>query len=103
MITLNGPEASKHVRQLGYGGSIIAVTGNVLEKDVRAFEEAGANIVLRKPMDFDKLKMPFCRRYTIFVHIYRMELREILKLHNFISYYMYKIIYGFFKNNFKKL
>ena len=50
MLSMNGPEASKQIRELGYQGFIIGVTGNVLSKDIEQFMNYGANRVLKKPV-----------------------------------------------------
>jgi len=50
MLSMNGPEASKQIRELGYQGFIIGVTGNVLSKDIEHFINFGANRVLKKPV-----------------------------------------------------
>ena len=50
MLTMNGPEASKQIRELGYQGLIIGVTGNVLSKDIDQFINYGADRVLKKPI-----------------------------------------------------
>ena len=50
MLSMHGPEASKQIRELGYQGFIIGVTGNVLSKDIDHFINCGANRVLKKPV-----------------------------------------------------
>jgi len=51
MIDMNGLEATRKIRSIGYTGAIIAVSGNVLQEDVNAFLEAGANFFVGKPLD----------------------------------------------------
>jgi len=59
MPIMNGPEATKLMREAGYGGLIIGVTGNALPADVDYFLDSGANAVLTKPVDTEKLKALF--------------------------------------------
>ena len=56
MVHMNGPEAAKQMRDAGYSGYIAGVTGNVLAKDVRHFEQSGADCVLAKPLNLKRLK-----------------------------------------------
>ena len=45
------------LRQRGFTGLIVGVTGHVFEDDVAAFLEAGADLVLAKPLKVAKLQM----------------------------------------------
>jgi signal transduction histidine kinase len=56
MPVLNGPDASKAIRSIGYKGIILGVTGNVLLEDVEFFKDHGANEVLSKPIRYDIIK-----------------------------------------------
>ena len=56
MPTMNGPDATKAIRQLGYTGPIIGVTGNALPEDREIFMSAGATDVIVKPLRFEILK-----------------------------------------------
>jgi signal transduction histidine kinase len=56
MPFMNGPDAIRAIRALGYTGSIIGVTGNVLVEDVDYFKACGADEVLAKPISFEKLR-----------------------------------------------
>ena len=56
MLHLNGPEAAARMREAGYTGYIAGVTGNVLEADVIHFISYGADCVLPKPLNMDRLK-----------------------------------------------
>lgn len=56
MPNLNGPGAAKQMRQLGCRSYILGVTGNVLQEDVRLFENSGADGVLAKPVKLPVLK-----------------------------------------------
>ena len=47
---MNGPDATKHLRDLGCTARIIGITGNVLAEDVALFKASGANHVLPKPV-----------------------------------------------------
>ena len=55
MPIMNGPEASKKIRELGYTLPIIGLTGNIMEDDIKYFKEQGANEVLGKPTKKNKL------------------------------------------------
>ena len=55
MISMNGPEASKAIRSLGYTGKIVGISGNVNEEDVKVFLSSGADLVLSKPVKKDDL------------------------------------------------
>lgn len=59
MPILKGPDAARHIRELGYKGTIIGVTGNVLSEDVEYFKESGADEVLAKPISLAKLREYF--------------------------------------------
>ena len=50
MPIMNGVEATKRLRAEGYPFLIIGVTGNVMDDDVAEFLEAGADMVLPKPL-----------------------------------------------------
>jgi signal transduction histidine kinase len=56
MPYMTGPEATRAIRKLGYKGTIIGVTGNVLVEDVEYFKESGADEVLGKPISMDLLR-----------------------------------------------
>lgn len=58
MPKMTGVEATKLIRLAGFEGIIMGLTGNTLEKDVEEFENAGATLVLPKPLNhrhLDKL------------------------------------------------
>jgi CheY-like chemotaxis protein len=55
MPILNGPKASRRLRQMGYGVIIIGVTGNVLAEDLEYFIRHGADAVLPKPVKIQAL------------------------------------------------
>jgi len=56
MIKMNGLEATRNIRSLGYSGTIVAVSGNVLEDDVDAFLQAGANYFVGKPLEQSRIQ-----------------------------------------------
>ena len=50
MPVMNGLDASRTIRSIGYDGPIIGVTGNVLDDDIECFLKNGVNEVLSKPV-----------------------------------------------------
>ncbi len=48
---MDGPSATKAIRALGYAGKIYGLTGNALQSDIDVFVNAGADLVLTKPLD----------------------------------------------------
>lgn len=56
MPNLDGPSATRELRQMGYDGVIIGITGNALPEDIQRFLESGAEEVLVKPITADKLE-----------------------------------------------
>ncbi len=54
MSHMNGPEAIQAIRKLGYTGMILGVSG-VIDDDSNNFIEAGANLVLCKPLTLSAL------------------------------------------------
>ena len=56
MPILNGPDATREIRdKLGFQGSILGVTGNIMSEDVEYFKECGADEVFAKPISMDQL------------------------------------------------
>ena len=53
---MRGTEATKRIRDMGYSGIILGVTGNVLDDDVKEFKMHGADEVLPKPFEVDAFK-----------------------------------------------
>ena len=51
MPAMDGPAAAKEMRNLGYSGHIVGVTGNALSDDISLFIQSGANVVMTKPLD----------------------------------------------------
>jgi two-component system capsular synthesis sensor histidine kinase RcsC len=55
MPRMNGPDAAKSLRSMGYTLPIIGVTGNALPEDRAHFISCGANVVVVKPVDMESL------------------------------------------------
>ena len=55
MVRMNGPEAAQIMRNNGYKGRIVGVTGNVLPEDMETFIRCGADLVLTKPVNQNEL------------------------------------------------
>jgi CheY-like chemotaxis protein len=51
MPNLCGPEAARKLRDMRYSHLLLGLTGNALQADVEAFEAAGADAVLIKPLN----------------------------------------------------
>lgn len=67
MEEMNGPEATRCIRLMGYVGMIIAITGNVFTEDIEEFLKSGANYVLPKPLDqaaFSRIFLAFLQAYS---------------------------------------
>jgi CheY-like chemotaxis protein len=56
MPVINGPTATKHLRELGCDSYIVGVTGNVMEADVAVFIQVGADSVLVKPLRVEQFE-----------------------------------------------
>ena len=52
---MDGLEASRQIRSAGFTLPIVAVTGNALEEDQASFLQAGANVILTKPVSREAL------------------------------------------------
>jgi CheY-like chemotaxis protein len=65
MPIMSGPQASAQLRAMGFSKLIIGVTGNVMDEDVKEFEQAGADLILTKPVRMDVLNkvLAFLRIY----------------------------------------
>ena len=63
MPVMDGPTATRLIRDMGYQGLIVGVTGNALADDVGTFVSNGVNTVFVKPLDvqafFDYLSIHF--------------------------------------------
>ena len=51
---MDGPDATKVIRELGYTGPIIGCTGNTLDIDLLRFKESGCDRVIGKPFGPEK-------------------------------------------------
>lgn len=60
MPNMNGPEAIRRMRELGYAGMIIGVTGDVMEAEISEFKASGAEVVLAKPLDMNEFYRIVC-------------------------------------------
>eukprot|EP01036_Dinobryon_divergens_P035090 gene35090-45419_t len=52
---LDGVEATRLLRKVGYKNLVIGVTGNVMDDDVIAFQDAGVDFVMAKPVKMNLL------------------------------------------------
>ena len=55
MPVMTGIESTAACRDLGYGGLVIGVTGNTLGEEIVTFLDAGADIILSKPVNTSQL------------------------------------------------
>jgi len=55
MKVMHGPEASKELRAIGYTGTVVGISGNVLQEDIDNYLKCGANYFLNKPIDSKQL------------------------------------------------
>ena len=53
MPVLDGPDATKAIRDLGYTAPIIGCTGNTLDMDLQRFKDCGCDRVIGKPFESD--------------------------------------------------
>lgn len=53
----NGVEATKRLREMGYKHLIVGIAGFLMKEDVTAFQRAGADIILGKPIKLNVLNM----------------------------------------------
>ena len=53
---MNGPDATKKIRELGFSGAIFGVTGNALPEDISVFLNHGADAVVTKPIRLSKIE-----------------------------------------------
>ncbi len=60
MPGMDGYEASKKLRHIGYRGRIVALTANLLSKEDPKFQEAMMDDVLLKPIDLNMIKKVLC-------------------------------------------
>jgi CheY-like chemotaxis protein len=55
MPRMDGDDAVRRIRALGYRGAIVGITGNALPEDQAAFRDAGADSVVAKPVSVDAI------------------------------------------------
>ena len=56
MPHMDGPTAIRNIRELGYRGQIVGLTGNVLGTEIETMRQAGANKVLSKPVQLTDIE-----------------------------------------------
>ena len=56
MPHMDGPTAIRRIRELGYQGQIVGLTGNVLGTEIETMRQAGANKVLSKPVQLTDIE-----------------------------------------------
>ena len=61
MPILNGPDATREIRNLGCDAFVVGVTGNVLLEDINYFKSKGADMVLAKPLNVAALNEAWSR------------------------------------------
>ena len=73
MPHLSGAEATQKMRDQGYDGLVIGVTGNALPEDIQDFLDHGADGVVSKPFDMEvfKSKVAEARERNGSVRIFR--------------------------------
>jgi CheY-like chemotaxis protein len=55
MPIMTGPEAAEAMRNVGYEGPIVGITGNILSEDTDYFKSHGATEVLPKPVTMARI------------------------------------------------
>jgi CheY-like chemotaxis protein len=55
MPVMQGPEAARRIRELGFVNPIIGVTGDLASEGVDSFMSSGVNAVLSKPLEMSEL------------------------------------------------
>jgi signal transduction histidine kinase/CheY-like chemotaxis protein len=68
MPIMNGPDAAKAMRELGYTGPIFGLTGHALRDDINHYIRCGADTVFKKPIDVKRFCRVF-RNYTAGINI----------------------------------
>jgi len=64
MINMNGPDATKAARLLGFENFIVGVSGNMMCDDVTQFFDAGCSHFIGKPVDTTKLESIFLELHS---------------------------------------
>ena len=57
MPGMDGHEATKQIRELGYTGSVIGLSSSLFTQDIECFLNAGATYVLIKPFTMEELNV----------------------------------------------
>ena len=78
MPNMDGPSATRELRQLGYTGLVIGVTGNALPQDKKYFLECGADRVLIKPVDRNCLESAISGIFEYMISNYLLKCRSQL-------------------------
>lgn len=47
---MKGRDAARHMKDMGFRGLILGVTGNVTDEDIDDFTKNGADLVIKKPL-----------------------------------------------------
>ena len=88
MPVMDGPDATKAIRELDYGGPIIGCTGNTLHRDLQRFHDSGCDRVIGKPFGvevfhqyMDELALMPSRQLG--AHPINTSLQHILSTHPF--------------------
>ncbi len=55
MPVMDGPTATQEARRLGFRGYVVGLTGQLQVEEVAIFLKSGADHVLGKPLDMDRL------------------------------------------------
>ena len=86
MPNMGGIEACKQIRQLGYTGVIIAISGNVIPEDIEEFLAAGADKFLGKPITLEQLQKTIQGIVTF--HFCNMIITFFLHFSIFVYYFV---------------
>ena len=82
MPKMNGGDATRCIRELGFEGLVIGITGNAMDADVEVFKMKGATKVIAKPFDVKKLQSILEGKFTS-IHSF-VRLFSIIKSHEFL-------------------
>ena len=63
MSHMDGPQATKEIRALGFSGLIVGITGNAQPEDIQHFMDHGADHVLIKPINLEELQATIQGKY----------------------------------------
>ena len=63
MPNMCGADATRLIRQLGYKGLIVGVTGNSQQSDIDEFTAAGVDKVMTKPLNMEEF-MNYVNEHT---------------------------------------